>query len=139
MCLWGSGAKTLAQPTELDGVQIVPKCRPNERPEQCPRMNSGRNDVGQQSLKRLGLYTSEHRILVVGDGDFSFSRHLAQALFPKESERYSLPCPSHSYLILVAGIADICWQLHFRVGKKFGQYIPQRSTTSRKYNEKTTL
>ena len=52
--------------------QEVLKLSPNQRPENCPR--------SQPHTTYSGLYTAAHRILTVGDGDFSFSLSLANGI-----------------------------------------------------------
>ncbi len=69
--------KLLVQaPKMLDGEVLKPRCHPNVRPEMCPRLMQG----GLNSDAKPGFYNSKHRILVVGDGDFTFSLALAKHL-----------------------------------------------------------
>ena len=52
--------------------QEVLELPPNQRPENCPR--------SQPHTVYSGLYTASHRMLTVGDGDFSFSLSLANGI-----------------------------------------------------------
>ena len=98
--------------------QEVLKLPPNQRPENCPR--------SQPHTVYSGLYTAAHRILTVGDGDFSFSLSLANGIqsinatssSSSSSSRYQLTATSHESLAQLhltyesVGIADKLSQLH---------------------------
>lgn len=68
-------------------LKAGPGAAPNARPEACPRFvaagsgpcRSGDGGAGRPS----GLYLPSHRVLTVGDGDFSFSLALVRALGPR--------------------------------------------------------
>mmetsp|Transcript_977 Transcript_977/g.2909 ORF Transcript_977/g.2909 Transcript_977/m.2909 type:complete len:397 (+) Transcript_977:954-2144(+) len=98
----------VAAPTKLDDEKLTPPCHRNVRPELCPRqaMANGSNsaaepessnegsdaeeeiDAAAQTAEkvsagppaRVGLYRPSQHILVVGDGDFTFSLALMRSL-----------------------------------------------------------
>ncbi len=82
-------------PRALDGQRLVPQCHANVRPEQCPRMGGAAARAAPgAAAARAGLYACEQRILVVGDGDFTFSLALATSL----GARADLVCTSYQPL-----------------------------------------
>lgn len=69
-CVACSYKLVVVPPTELDGLKLSPPCKANVRPEMCPRRKA-------PSSTPNPLYLSSHKILIVGDGDFTFSHELS--------------------------------------------------------------
>jgi len=77
----------VAPPDEIDGEPLRPKCRANVRPEECLRRIKGT----AQLQGPTGLYEASQNILVLGDGNFTFSLALVRQL---GGEKVDFTCTS---------------------------------------------
>mmetsp|Transcript_7230 Transcript_7230/g.9439 ORF Transcript_7230/g.9439 Transcript_7230/m.9439 type:complete len:358 (-) Transcript_7230:950-2023(-) len=77
----------VSAPKSLNGVRVVPACRQNERPESCPRFQ---RRTGGTDKMGVGLYDVSQKVLIVGDGDFSFSLSLANDRVGSKTGRIDL-------------------------------------------------